>query len=90
MTVAPNTSGAWTLANGSDQTPAANTAQRLLYNTWVRNNVLGVDGFFDTVGPSKLTADENRWNADGTAAKYTGDGLHETAFANQQYVFTGP
>jgi hypothetical protein len=43
-TIAPQTTGAWTLANGSDQTVTANEANRVSLNTSIRSGVANFAG----------------------------------------------
>lgn len=74
----PRTTGAWTLANGSDQTVGTDQAA---FNAWMRGRPSPISDVYDINALVALAGNENKWNADGTAAKYTDDGLHGTAFA---------
>jgi hypothetical protein len=77
-TVAPKTTGAWTLADGSDQTVTAIEAQRVAMNTTLRNGAHGLTGYFEVADQVESSRDSGKWIAPG----YTTDGLHETATAN--------
>jgi len=89
-TLVPDTTGAWTLTNGSDQTVTAFEAQRVAYNTWARANNGGFTGFFDHASVVESSLNSGKWIADGTTNKYTRDGLHENAAANLLYTFLFP
>ena len=83
--------GAWTLADGSDQ--AVNSTintPRVTACTAIRAGIVGDAGFHEIAWQLELTHDVGKWKADGTTNKYTGDGLHETTFANQSLVLTPP
>jgi hypothetical protein len=75
-TVAPNTSGAWTLVNGSDQTLNANQAAIQTYNEAIRAGVANSDGFFELAAPLSHASVSQKWLATGAVAGITGDGLH--------------
>ncbi len=79
------TTGAWTLADRSDQTISSGFAVGGVcdqFNAWLLSLVGG--GLVDQVlDPRPLVqASDNKWLADGTVAKYTADGTHQTAFAH--------
>lgn len=83
----PTSSDNWaTLAN---QIPAASNAQRVVYNTAVRLNGLGFDPGFDCAAVGESSLNSGKWQVDGTAFKYTGDGLHPTPFTCGLYVSAG-
>lgn len=79
-TLTPNTTGAFVLADGSDQTAAANSAEIVVYNTLLLNQDI-TDGVVDIASLAQNAADPQKWKAPG----YTTDGLHETSLANQIY-----
>lgn len=78
--------GAWTLANGSDQTLAAAFQIGGLcdqFNAWLLTLVGG--GLVDqALDPRSLVMDltTNKWLADGTVAKYTADGTHFNVYSS--------
>jgi hypothetical protein len=76
-TVAPNTSGAWTLVDGSDQTLNANAAAIQTYNEAIRAGVANSDGFFEIAAPISHATVAQKWLADGSVATFTTEGLHE-------------
>lgn len=85
-TIPPITTGAWTLADRSDQSLTANEALRADFNTWLRAGSLGVP--IHDIAQSVEAAD-GKWLADGTASKYTADGTHQTPFAFAQERASG-
>lgn len=90
MTVAPRSTGAWTAADGSDQTANAASAAIDSLNVLILANAAGHDGVYDVSSVARLGTNQDKWNANGTAAKYTGDGLHESAFTNNSYAWADP
>lgn len=80
VTSNPSTSGAWTLANQTDQTIVADYGA---WNAYVRANPPGVNAVVDI---ASVVATGSRgaayWNADGTPQHWTFEGIHETQFAN--------
>ncbi len=86
VTMPPFTSGAWTLADRSDQTVTAGNAVRTTANTWLRALAGGLlTGVLD---PAITAETAGKWNAPG----WTGDGAHELAGdvtkGNKSYVFS--
>jgi len=75
-TLAPNTTGAWTAADGSDQVLGANEAQRAAYNALLIANSAGFDGVFQTDQAISQAA-RTKWLAPG----YTNEGTHYTVVA---------
>ncbi len=69
-----------TLRNGSDE------AQRLLYNADVRNDA----AYFDCAGVSESSLNSGKWRIDGTANKYTSDGIHPSPTLYRLYSFSLP
>lgn len=89
-TLAPVTTGAWTLVNGTDQTVTSYESERAAYNTWVRANAGGFTGFFDIASVVEMAGHPGKWIANGSTNTYTRDGLHENAAANILYNFLFP
>lgn len=82
-TMPPYTTGAWTKADGSDQTKLAQDAARVSLNTTIRAaGLAGQTAVADVAGVVESGIDSGKWKADGTVQKYTADGAHETIFAN--------
>lgn len=75
-TLAPNTTGAWTNPDGSDQVLGANEAQRAAYNALLIANSAGFDGIFQTDQAIALPG-RTKWLAPG----YTNEGTHYTVQA---------
>lgn len=87
-TVLPRTTGAWTAADGSDQTTSTinNWAtNEPALNALIRAGVTGYAGYFDYNAAARLGSNELRWHADGsTAALMTADGLHPSTYGSQR------
>lgn len=75
-TLAPNTTGAWTAVDGSDQVLGAAEAQRAAYNALLIANAANFDGVFQTDQAVALPA-RTKWLAPG----YTNEGTHYTVLA---------
>lgn len=83
-TVMPRTTGAWTLADGSDQTVYTTNnwhTRRPALNTLIRSGINGFQGYFDVSAAVELPTDSAKWYADGTPYYMfqpytTPDGLH--------------
>lgn len=82
-TIAPVTTSNNSWANDPNQTLNSNSAQINTYNDAIRAGVAGSLGYFE-IGDQMMTArNSGKWKFDGTANKYTADGLHATAFGYQ-------
>jgi hypothetical protein len=82
--VLPRTTGAWTLADGSDQTAAVgftSGAARDTLNTSIGSSVgsNGITHLFDVNPTVQLGSDATKWNADGVASEWTSDGASFTS-----------
>lgn len=75
-TLAPNTTGAWTAADGSDQTVGAAETQRAALNALLIANSAAFDGVFQTDAAVALPG-RTKWLAPG----YTNEGTHYTVQA---------
>jgi hypothetical protein len=73
-TITPKTTGAWTLADGSDQTVTAQESSRVSLNASIRAIPSGFAGFLEIADQVESARDSGKWKAPG----YTADGLHET------------
>lgn len=95
-TVTPYTTGAWTAADGSDQTLFnVNTfaARRTAYNALVRAGISGYTNFFDVAAGCALggLGDDTKWYADGTAnfmfqTAASPDGLHPGTQGETRFI----
>ncbi len=80
--ILPRTTGAWTLADGSDQTGYATGfapgGVRDQLNAWFTEMVAAgyLDGEIDPNPYITLPGDPNKWNATGAVGYYTDDGIH--------------
>jgi hypothetical protein len=70
-TITPRSTGAWTAADGSDQT-AGLQPQLSQVNDWIRANTAGITGYFEVADAVESARNSGKWKAPG----YTGDGLH--------------
>lgn len=84
-TLPPWTTGAWTLADGSDQTVKSFEAQRVAYNTAVRAGIAGIAGYFEIADQVESARNSGKWKAPG----YTTDGIHESSTANEAIRASG-
>ena len=90
-TIDPETSSTDSWATLGNQTVFGNEAARVTYNTDVRGgNVPGYLGYFDAAAVSESALNSGKWKVDGTANKYTVDGIHQSAFCYRLYSFTLP
>jgi hypothetical protein len=69
-TVSPHSTGAWTLADGSDQTVGTENAQRVALNASIRAR----SRFLEIADQVESARDSGKWQAPGITA----DGLHAT------------
>jgi len=82
-TITPRSAGAWTLADGSDQTVATNSLPGGKHDTVqaaIRAGLPNALGLFDPV-PAVFDPATNKWLADGTTNKNTVDGVHPSPVA---------
>jgi hypothetical protein len=88
-TLAPSTTSTDSWATLVNQTPAASNAQRVVYNTAVRLNALGYDPAYDCAAVAESSLNSGKWQVDGTANKYSIDGLHQSVFCYGLYASAG-
>lgn len=89
-TLAPSSTGAWTLVDGSDQTPRSpNTTVINGFNDWLRTVPAGLRRVFDVSDVLSSSRNSGKWKADGTVGKWTADGLHESSYACAQVEASG-
>lgn len=78
--ITPNTTGAWTLADGSDQAISTAGAAAPGFNAGLTySGVLPTP--LDRYTPVNNVTTTNKWAADGTVKKYTVDGTHLSSYA---------
>jgi hypothetical protein len=80
-TTAPQSGTTDNWATTANQTVNANSAQIIAFNDAVRAGVSGAVGYFDVADAVESARNSGKWKVDGTAFKWTTDGLHETQFA---------
>lgn len=93
LSLTPRTTGAWTLADGTDQTVAANWGVASLADTFqqaMQALVASDLTYFDSLGSRLATSGANywKWFANGTPAYESADGLHETPQGYEDRVHT--
>ena len=89
-TMSPQSSGAWTLADLSDQTVPATDAVRTGVNDARRvAGYAGSAGFIEIADVAESSRNSGKWKADGTAAKWSADGLHQTTYGYDQIRVSG-
>ncbi|MCI5078744.1 hypothetical protein [Oricola sp.] len=82
-------SGAWTLADGSDQTvPTVFTPGNVVGTVNAAVEASSVDGVTD-YRSAAFDLTTHKWLADGTVGKYTPDGIHSSQFACQAIASSG-
>ena len=89
-TLDPETTSTDNWATLVNQTPRAQEAVRVAYNTDVRANALGSTGFFECAAVSESSLNSGLFKVDGTAFKYTADGTHQSSFCYRLYSFALP
>lgn len=91
ITIGPRTTSSDSWATTANQTVFNGTseANRVAFNAIVRSVNFGADGFFDVADGNESARDSGKWQVDGTANKYTSDGVHESAFANTIIASSG-
>jgi hypothetical protein len=82
-TLPPITTGAWNLADHSDQTLGSTNSVRVEFNDWVRSGPTGITPI-EITDYVESSRDSGYWKHNG----YTTDGTHETAFGNSQIVIS--
>ena len=90
-TIDPETNSTDNWATLVNQTVHAQEAVRVAYNTDVRaGTVPGYIGSFDCAAVSESSLNSGKWKVDGTANKYTLDGVHQSPFCYRLYSFALP
>jgi lysophospholipase L1-like esterase len=84
-----STSGDWTSA--ADQTTTSRNGERVTYNGYVRAGTISGanNGYFEIADQVENSRDDGLWKSDGTADKYTADGIHPTAAGYDLIVSSG-
>lgn len=73
-TMPPSTTGAWTLADGSDQTVKSFEASRVSNNDWRRTVPAPFTACYEIADVVEISRNNGKWKA----PNYTGDGVHES------------
>jgi lysophospholipase L1-like esterase/acyl CoA:acetate/3-ketoacid CoA transferase alpha subunit len=77
-----NTSSTDNWATPGNQTPASNNAVRGRINDWIRSLPAPLTGYLECADVVETSRGSGVWKSDGTANKYTTDGLHLSPFAH--------
>ncbi len=80
-TITPKTTSTDNWATLVNQTVIANEAQLQAYNAAVLANAMGYAPPLDFASILESSLGSGKWKVDGTANKYTGEGIHCTPFA---------
>jgi hypothetical protein len=83
-------SGAWTLADRSDQTIGPNFAPAALADN-VNTAIAAASGLYgySNYNAAIFDVSDHKWLADGTPGKYTADGIHYSQFAALEILDSG-
>ncbi|PBB68134.1 hypothetical protein CK228_13575 [Mesorhizobium sp. WSM4312] len=79
-TTEPCTTSNDSWASPTGQTLNTNVAQITAYNDAIRAGVAGSLGYFEIADVSETARNSGKWKSDGTASKWTADGLHASPF----------
>jgi hypothetical protein len=88
-TIPPAATSTDSFATLVNQTTDANSAQIALYNNTIRAGQANTVGHFEVASTIESSYNSGKWKVDGTASKYTVDGLHEQTFAYQAIASSG-
>lgn len=90
-TIAPHTSSTDSFATTANQTPSAQEAQRVAFNTSLRagTTFTGCAGYADIASITESDLNSGDWIVTGVANGYTQDGLHENTAANTRLMNSG-
>ncbi|RUU75102.1 SGNH/GDSL hydrolase family protein [Mesorhizobium sp. M7A.F.Ca.MR.362.00.0.0] len=88
-TTSPSATSNNSWATSAGQTVNTNLAQISAYNDAIRAGVANSLGFFEIADQVEIARNSGKWKSDGTAAKWTADGLHGTPFAYQAIQDSG-
>lgn len=80
QTLPPRTTSTDSFATTGNQTLPSYQAQIVAFNTAIRSGQPGVTGFFEIADTVESARNSGLWKVDGTAFKYTVDGIHESPF----------
>lgn len=81
-TATPNSTSSDSWATLANQTINANNSTRVALNEWIRSKPAGIAGYIECCDFVESSRNSGKWAVDGTANKYTADGLHLTNFAH--------
>jgi hypothetical protein len=89
VTSAPLSTSTDGFATTANQTATTFNAQLTIAAEAVRAGISGASGYFDVRALLSTGRNTDVWLADGTAGKWTGDGIHETTYANKMIQASG-
>lgn len=78
-TITPKTTSTDSWATTANQTVTGQESVKAgtgSVNEWIRANTAAIDGYFETADVLESARDSGKWKVDGTANKYTPDGIH--------------
>ncbi len=87
VTITPNARSTDNWATLAGQIVPGNDGQRVLLDSHIRANPEAYAGFLEAAGAIESAG---KWDVDGTAFKYTGDGLHPSTFGYKCFSFVLP
>jgi hypothetical protein len=79
-TTSPSSTSSDLWATATGQTLNSNAAQIAAYNDAIRAGVAGSSGYFEIADVIETARNSGKWKFDGTASKWTADGLHASPF----------
>lgn len=86
-TIQPVSSSTDNWATTANQTTSASDSVRLAANTLIRSVPAWAAGYFDISAPVEVTG--SKWPVDGTAGKFTADGLHASQYGYYTIQYAG-
>jgi hypothetical protein len=85
-TITPRTTSTDSWATAGNQTlySAAENTIRTQFNAWVRTLPAPLSGYIEAADTVESARDSGKWKTDGTANKWTSDGIHPSTYAHDQ------
>ena len=80
-TITPASTSTDSFATVANQSTHSSNTQRIAANAYLRGKPSPLSGYFEVTDVVESSRDSGKWQADGTASKYTVDGLHGSNFA---------
>jgi hypothetical protein len=88
-TTEPSTTSSNSFINLANQTVNSNAAEIAAFNDAIRAGVAGASGYMEIADQIETSRNSGKWKFDGTAFKYTADGLHPSVFAHAAIAASG-